>query len=132
MVGLVADLPAEVPKRVHMSADLADFGGQELVVPDGPAAPAFGAARRPAGHAQPEDPAGRQRDAGVVFVPEPDNLGGLDQRESLLHLGGPEEIGIAALVVGAPAGRIPVPPERGAGVGVARAVVVGSHGCDPL
>ena len=59
VVRLVADLAAEMAERIHVGADLADFGREELVVPDGPAAPAFGTAGRAAGHAKAEDPAGR-------------------------------------------------------------------------
>ena len=74
MVGLVADLTAEMAESIHMCSDLADLGRQELVVPNGATAGTVRPAGRAAGHAQAEDAARRQRDLGVVFVTEPDDL----------------------------------------------------------
>src|SRR3978361_2308294 len=96
-------------ERVHMGADLADLGGEEFVVPHGPAASALRPTCRPARHAKAEDPARRKRNAGIVFVAEPYDLRSLHQRKRLLHLGRTQQVGVATLVIATPARRVPVP-----------------------
>ena len=77
---------AEMAERVHLRADLADFGRDEFVVPDRPALAAIGSAGRAAGHAQGVGAPGRERHARVVGHAETDDLAGLDQADRLEHL----------------------------------------------
>ena len=128
VVGLVADLSAEMAERVHVgrSGRSRSSGTRH---PDGAAAGAVRTAGRAAGHPRADDTARRQRDVGVAFVPKPDDLVHFNERQRLPDLLRTQEVAVAALVLGAPSGRVPGFARGGARVGWRG--VVGRHGPPP-
>ena len=110
-VGLVAGRTAhaaEMAERVHLRADLADLGSDELIVPDRPALAPVRAAGRAAGHAQGIGASRRDRHPHVVGHAQADDLSGLYEPRRLQHFRGRHEIAVPALVVRSPAGVRPI------------------------
>src|SRR5580693_4366655 len=104
-VGVVAAHPAhaaEMAHLIHLGADLANFGGDELVVPDRLALVAVRPARRAAGHPQRVCASGRDRHPRVIGHAEADDLARLDELDRLEHLVPGHEIAVAALVLASP------------------------------
>src|ERR1700722_6974483 len=89
-------------QRIHLGADLADFGGAELVVPDRLALVTVRPARRAAGHPQRVCASRRDRHLHVIGPTEADALARLDELNRLEHLVPGHEIAVAALVLASP------------------------------
>ena len=119
---LAHDRP-DVAEAVELSADLADFGGEKLVVVDQLIA-AEGAAGWRAGSAQGEDPRTEQRHAAFVNAADPINAAVLDQLDRFKGFLGRHEVGRAGLILRTPARRPPVFTQSGARIGLLRGQAV--------
>src|SRR5580698_7038188 len=89
-------------QRIHLGADLADFGGDELVVSDRLALVAARPARRAAEHPQRVCASRRDRHLRVIGHAEADDLARLDELDHLKHLVPGHEIAVASLALASP------------------------------